>query len=61
MVKPLPYKVKCPKCGYSRIIKPKSDVMIEEAVLTICPICKCGMTREELNFVDKFFMIFSHK
>lgn len=56
MVKPAPYKVRCPKCGYSRVIKPKSDVIIEEAILSICPTCKCDMIREELSVLDKLFI-----
>lgn len=61
MVKPPPYKVRCPECGYSRIIKPKSDVVIEEMMLSICPKCKCSMMREELSGIQKLFVELFHR
>lgn len=29
MIQPLPFKYVCPKCGYSKIVKPKSDALNE--------------------------------
>ncbi len=53
MVAPQPYKLKCQKCGYSKTVRPKSDVLNPADMLSICPKCKVGMQREELSGVSK--------
>ena len=52
MIAPQPFKYKCPKCGYSKIVKPKSDVMDLVEMLNICPKCKSEMERVELNILE---------
>jgi len=53
MIAPRPFKYKCPKCGYSKIIKPKSDVFPVKGMLSICPKCKTQMDRIELNILEE--------
>ena len=42
-VRPKPYKLVCPKCGFTKIVTPKSDAstMIED--LSSCPKCEVRM------------------
>ena len=52
-VKPKPYKLVCPKCGYSKIVAPKSDCLTGEDLLAMNPVCKkCGEKMERKS-VDK--------
>ena len=48
-VQPKPYKLVCPKCGYTKIVTPKSDAstMIED--LSSCPKCEVRM---EIKYSD---------
>jgi Zn finger protein HypA/HybF involved in hydrogenase expression len=55
MVAPKPYKLICEKCNYSKIIKPKSDVLNPMDFITTCPKCKAIMEREELTGISKLF------
>lgn len=54
-VAPKPFKYKCPKCGYSKIIKPKSDVINPIEWNNICLKCQAQMKRKELNLIEKIF------
>ena len=53
MIQPKPYKYICPKCKFSKIVQPKSDVenIIEES--PFCLKCKSLMDRKKLSFVDE--------
>lgn len=51
-IKPNDYKCICPKCGYSKIVIPKSDV---DMFFPICPKCEVLMDRKDLNMLDKLF------
>lgn len=56
-IKPIPYKLVCSKCGFSKIVAPKSDVLSPKDLATMNPVCsKCGehMERRKLNIVDNF-------
>ncbi len=55
MIAPQPFKYKCPQCGYSKVIKPKSDAINPMDINNICPKCKSKMERESLNILDKLF------
>ena len=48
-VQPKPYKLVCPKCGFTKIVTPKSDAstMIED--LSSCPKCEVRM---EIKYSD---------
>ena len=54
-VAPKPFKYKCPNCGYSKVVKPKSDALNPTDWINICPKCKTEMTRQELNIFEKIF------
>jgi Zn finger protein HypA/HybF involved in hydrogenase expression len=54
-VAPKPFKYKCLKCGYSKIIKPKSDVINPAEWNNVCPKCQTQMNRKELNVIEKIF------
>ena len=55
MIKPKPFKFVCPKCAYSKVVKPQSDVLNIMDMMNICPKCKAIMERKELNLFDKLF------
>ena len=42
-IKPNPYKLVCPKCGFSKVVAPKSDVLSAKDLVAMSPVCsKCG-------------------
>ncbi len=55
MIRPKAFKYKCPNCGYSKIVKPKSDALTPLDFISICPKCNNQMERKELNAVEKIF------
>ncbi len=50
-----PFKYKCQQCGYSKVIKPKSDVINPIDMMNVCPKCKNIMEKVTLNIFDKLF------
>ena len=52
MIQPQPFKYLCPKCGYSKTVKPKSDVLDSIDFISTCPKCNTQMERKELNILD---------
>jgi len=58
MIQPQPFKYVCPKCGYSKIVKPKSDVLNPVGMMSSCPKCSTQMERKELNSLDTIISIF---
>ena len=60
-VQPKPYKLVCPKCGFTKIVTPKSDVVDFndlQAMNPICTKCKEQMKKKKLNSLDSLFSIF---
>lgn len=55
MIPPQPFKFKCPKCRYTKVVKPKSDVLNPMDMNNICHKCKAEMDKVELNIFDKIF------
>jgi len=55
MIAPKPFKFKCKQCGYSKIVKPKSDVLNPLDFISTCPKCNNQMERKELNVIEKIF------
>ena len=51
------FKLKCPKCGYSKIVNPKSDVLNPIDFITTCAMCKGQMVKKDINFVDELMNI----
>lgn len=49
MIKPPPFKFECPKCGYSRTVRPKSDVLNPLDFSDICPKCGSKMEKKPLS------------
>lgn len=58
MIQPKPFKCVCPKCGYSQVVKPKSDVLSPLDTMNICPKCQTKMEHKELNAFDLIISIF---
>lgn len=57
-IKPQPFKFVCSKCGYSRIVRPESDVINPMDMVNICPKCSSKMKKEKLDVVDDILSIF---
>lgn len=53
MIQPQPYKLKCPKCGFSKTVHPKSDVIDPRDLFAMCPKCNEMMKKEELSSISK--------
>ena len=47
---PKPYKIVCPKCGYTKIVAPKSDASFMLEDLSSCPKCEVRM---EIKYSDR--------
>jgi len=58
MIQPQPFKYVCPKCNYSKIIKPKSDALNPMDMINSCPKCDTLMERKELNSLDNIISLF---
>ena len=60
-VKPNPYKLVCPKCGFSKVVTLKSDALSPKDLIAMSPVCsKCKeqMERKDTNILDNIFSIF---
>ena len=54
MIKPQPYKLKCPKCNYLKVVSPKSDALSIIDLSSTCPKCGTKMDRDESkNILDE--------
>jgi len=58
MIKPQPLKFVCSKCGYSKIVKPKSDALNLMDFLNTCPKCSSKMKKESINLIDNIKDLF---
>ena len=63
MIRPLPSKFICPKCGYSKIHQPESDALSPMDLVQICPKCNETMQRTDKissinTVIDKFKSLF---
>ncbi|MBF7041912.1 hypothetical protein IY971_00560 [Campylobacter volucris] len=52
MIRPMPFKKVCKKCGYSKLITPKSDVMPFVGDIFTCPKCKEPLQRKNANALE---------
>jgi len=53
-----PYKLKCTKCGNSKIVNIRRDALRPSdifAMSTTCSKCECKMERVEMSTLDNFF------
>ena len=60
-VKPNPYRLVCPKCGFSKVVTLKSDVLSPKDLIEmsqVCSKCKEQMERKDLNKLDDIFSMF---
>ena len=57
MLSPKPFKYKCKECGYSKIVKPKSDALNLADFNSTCPKCKNEMDKVALNALDKILTL----
>lgn len=59
MIKPEPYKLVCPKCGFSKIVKPQSDAFTSSDSLPFCSKCKTTMkeVRDEMKWKERSFKL----
>ena len=53
MIKPKPFKVKCTKCEYSKVVAPKSDCLTSLDFPSSCPKCDGDIEMVELSMMDK--------
>ena len=55
MIAPQHFKYQCTQCSYSKVVKPKSDVINPIDMNNICPKCKAKMEQKVLTIIDKLF------
>jgi len=62
-IQPKPFILKCPNCGWSKKIKPKSDVVDTSWGLEYAKCPKCGSKTEQIeepnNIIDNIKKLFS--
>ncbi len=59
-IQPRLFKYVCSKCGYEKVVKPKSDALNISHILSSCPKCKNSVIeKKELNTFDNIKGIFS--
>lgn len=54
-VRPTPYKLVCPKCGFSKVVAPQSDCLSPKDLMNmnpVCPKCKETMDRKSVYGLD---------
>ena len=57
MIVPLqPFKLKCEKCGYTKIVKDKKSLSDPLSLFCICKKCNTEMQRVELDFFSSLFV-----
>lgn len=59
-IKPIPYKLVCPKCGHNKMVNPKSDALSSKDLMDmslICPKCNIQMDKKDLNLFDNIFSV----
>ena len=52
MKQPKPYKIRCPKCGATKIITIR-DLTIDKYILHHCDKCSAKMEKCDFDFFDK--------
>ncbi|MEA1953977.1 MAG: hypothetical protein U9O24_06260 [Campylobacterota bacterium] len=52
MIQPEPFKFVCPKCGYSEIVRPKSDALTPMEFMRSCPKCNITMEKTSLTQIE---------
>ena len=57
MIAPEPFKYECPKCGYTKVVKPKSDVINPLDFSSVCPKCGAEMQKVSCSIIDKIFSL----
>jgi len=57
MIPPKPYSLSCPKCSYSKTVRPKSDVLDPREMMQKCPKCETRLERSTKapSLLDKLF------
>lgn len=53
-IKPKSFLAKCPKCGKTKLISPKSDALSPLEVVPMCEKCKTPMTRLHTKSISDF-------
>jgi len=59
-IPPPPHKLVCPKCGYSKIVKPKSDALDPRDMIGICPRCDIFMEKKKLDALSRVWSLLLH-
>jgi rubredoxin len=52
MIPQQPFKWVCPKCGYSKTVTPKSDVINSLDLINTCPKCGSKMEKKDVGVFD---------
>ena len=55
MIKPKPFKLICPKCKYTKIIRPQSDSFNIMDAVDICPRCAVPMKYSTTKRIPNVF------
>lgn len=61
VVKVKPFIIKCQACGWSKLVSPKSDVLMGDEFFEECPVCESekiikedvGFMKSLLSFIKK--------
>lgn len=60
MIAQKPFKWICPKCGYSKPVTPKSDVIDPRDFINRCPKCGGEMEKRDVGVLDVLKGLFTN-
>lgn len=60
MIAQKPFKWICPKCGYSKTVTPKSDVIDPRDFINRCPKCSVEMEKRDVGVLDVLKGLFTN-
>jgi len=53
VVKLKPFMIKCQDCGWHKMVVPKSDVLMDDDCLEVCPVCNSkSIFKEDVGFLQ---------
>ena len=53
-IPPKPFIKSCPKCGYFKVLRPKSDTDISYLLASKCPKCNIALKKQNFSLSNLF-------
>jgi Zn finger protein HypA/HybF involved in hydrogenase expression len=57
VVKVKPFVIKCQACGWSKVVSPKSDVLMANEFFETCHLCESkDLTKKDIGIIKSFIL-----